>query len=86
LHLPYATVRRHLDQLVETGYLLRTDSGFLCTDQALQIPSMQDTSVMIGRRFISILARLAARGFPFDAPAKAYAVGRPPLLSFSGSA
>jgi hypothetical protein len=81
LHLPYTTVRRHLDGLLADGRLVRVEGGMLASDAALVDPAILEANIKLGRRMEVVLAKLAARGFPFDEPSRAYATGRPPLLA-----
>lgn len=73
------TTNRHLSAMTETGQLVRGAGGFRVNSLWLSHPAAQavtDASLQNVRR---LLGALAAQGFPFDDPARAYLSGRPPL-------
>lgn len=79
IDLPYPTVTRNIDRLVERGLIQRTGDG-------LQpgMPSTQRTEAQrsLSNRGRQLIGRLAHAGCPFDSPATAYIRNRPePLTS-----
>lgn len=73
------TTNRHLSAMIETGQLVRGAGGLRVNSLWLSHPAAQavtDASLQNIRR---LLGALAAQGFPFDDPARAYLSGRPPL-------
>ena len=73
------TAHRHLSAMTVTGQLVRTRGGFRVNSIWLSHPAAQavgDASLQNIRR---LLGGLAAQGFPFDEPARAYLAGRPPF-------
>lgn len=73
------TAHRHLLAMAATGQLVRDRSGFRVNGAWLAQPTsqaMNDASLQTVRR---LLRGLAAQGFPFDDPARAYLAARPPF-------
>lgn len=77
LGLPYSTMRRHVDSMLRCGILERKRRGLVAAESWLARPALiEDTRTVIDHTR-QIFARLAAAGFPFDAPASAYLTRQP---------
>ncbi|RYD51557.1 MAG: ArsR family transcriptional regulator [Sphingomonadales bacterium] len=80
--IPYSTVRRNLEAMVEEGRLIRTEDGYLTSMVWMQGRASAASGVQMATQVDRILGRMAAAGFPFDDPASAYRDGPPPFLNF----
>ncbi|WP_331026509.1 hypothetical protein [Sphingomonas sp.] len=74
-----ATASRHLAAMTATGQLVRGRGGFRVDAAWLAHPAAQAVSDASLRNIRRLLGALAAQGFPFDDPARAYLAARPPL-------
>lgn len=83
LAMPKATVRRRIDQMIEAGPIRQVGGkGLVVSEDWLATPGAIATSAMTWGNVRRLLAALATQGFPFDAPATAYKVGRPAFVPF----
>lgn len=73
------TAHRHLLAMTVTGQLVRTRGGFRVNSLWLSHPTAQAVTDASLRNIRRLLGALAAQGFPFDDPARAYLGARPPL-------
>lgn len=74
-----ATANRHLSAMTGTGQLVRVRGGFRVNGAWLAHPAAQAVSDASLQNIRRLLGGLAAQGFPFDDPARAYLAARPPL-------
>jgi len=74
-----ATANRHLSAMTATGQLVRGRGGFRLNGAWLAHPGAQAVSDASVQNIRRLLGGLAAQGFPFDDPARAYLAARPPL-------
>lgn len=74
-----ATASRHLSAMTETGQLVRGRGGFRVNGLWLAHPAAQAVSDASLQNIRRLLRGLAAQGFPFNDPARAYLAARPPL-------
>lgn len=79
LDLSNATASRHLAAMVESGQLERRPDGYVVRRAWLDDPAAQAVTQRSLQNVRRLLGVLAARGFPFDDPARAYLGPRPPL-------
>lgn len=82
LSIPGATVRRRVAGLVADGRVGRVAGGLVASEEWLNRPASVAISRASWHHIRRIMGRAAAHGFPFDAPARAYMRGRPPLVIF----
>lgn len=81
--MPYTTVRRHLEALVEAGQLVRAATGGYLVNMAwMQSAASAAAGIGMVVQLDRVLRQVAAAGFPFDDPASAYRRGAPILLEF----
>lgn len=73
------TAHRHLSAMTVTGQLVRTHGGFRVNGAWLADPTSQAVSDASLQNIRRLLGGLAAQGFPFDDPARAYLAARPPF-------
>ncbi|PKP92135.1 MAG: hypothetical protein CVT77_09955 [Alphaproteobacteria bacterium HGW-Alphaproteobacteria-16] len=79
LHLPYPTVTRNVDRLIQRGLVQRASDGLQPGMASTQWTEAQRSLANRGRQLIG---RLAQAGCPLDSPATAYIRHRPaPLTS-----
>lgn len=74
-----ATANRHLSAMLATGQLVRGRGGFRVNGLWLAQPAAQAVSDASLQNIRRLLGGLAAQGFPFDEPARAYLAARPPF-------
>lgn len=74
-----ATANRRLSRMARTGQLVRGRSGFRVNGRWLAHPASQAVSDASLQNIRRLLGGLAAQGFPFDEPARAYLAARPPF-------
>lgn len=74
-----ATANRHLSAMTGTGQLVRVRGGFRINGAWLAHPAAQAVSDASLQNIRRLLGGLAAQGFPFDDPARAYLAARPPV-------
>jgi len=82
LHLPYSTAQRRIAQIVAGGTVTKARSGLLPAQAWMNAPDVVAVSTSSFHNIRRILGVAAAAGFPFDNPASAYLVGRPPRAQF----
>jgi hypothetical protein len=73
------TASRHLSAMIESGQLVRGRGGFRVNGLWLAHPAAQAVSDASLQNIRRLLGGLAAQGFPFDDPGRAYLAARPPL-------
>lgn len=73
------TAHRHLSGMTLTGQLVRGRGGFRVNGAWLAHPATQAVSDASLQNVRRLFGGLAAQGFPFDDPARAYLAARPPL-------
>lgn len=73
------TAHRHLSAMLATGQLVRGRGGFRVNGAWLAHPAAQEVSDASLQNIRRLLGGLAAQGFPFDEPARAYLAARPPF-------
>ncbi len=72
LGTPYSTTRRHATAMLRSGVLARSRSGLLASESWMARPTLIQDSRTVLDHIRQIFGRLAAAGFPFDAPAAHY--------------
>lgn len=82
LGIPYSTARRHAEAMLRDGRMLRTPGGLMVSESWLAGPALLADREQTSEQGRAIFGRLAAGGFPFANPARAYIQERPPLLAF----
>lgn len=73
------TAHRHLLAMTVTGQLVRVRGGFCVNGAWFTDPTSQAVSDASLQNIRRLLGGLAAQGFPFDDPARAYLGARPPF-------
>lgn len=73
------TASRHLSAMLGTGQLVRGRGGFRINAPWLAHPAAQAVSDASLQNIRRLLGGLAAQGFPFDDPGRAYLAARPPF-------
>lgn len=73
------TAHRHLLAMTGTGQLVRSRGGFRVNGVWFAHPTSQAVSDASLQNIRRLLGGLAAQGFPFDEPARAYLAARPPF-------
>ncbi|MEH3048396.1 hypothetical protein [Sphingomonas adhaesiva] len=81
LGLSEATVRRRIDRLSE-GPLEAVDGGLVPREAWLSSPMAQEASTASYANLRRLMGTLAAQGFPFGDPTRAYRIRRPEPASF----
>lgn len=82
LCIPYSTVRRQMLSAIQAGKLVDRGGGVIVADAILAGPGVAAAGTAAAARTAALLGRLVAGGFPFDNPARAYAVGPLKLAVF----
>ncbi len=70
--MPDTSVRRHVVAMIAAGLVLRDHGGVVASQAWLDAPERVEVSLASLGHVNRILSRLAAEGFPFDHPARAY--------------
>lgn len=83
LGIAESTARRHVAGLLRSGTVQQVRAGLLANEQWMNTPPAVAISTASFHNIRRILNWLAARGFPFDAPATAYLRGRPDPAPFA---
>jgi len=73
------TASRHLSAMIDTGQLVRGRGGFRVNGAWLAHPAAQAVSDASLQNIRRLIGGLAAQGFPFADPARAYLAARPPF-------
>lgn len=81
--LPDTTVRRRVGVMVAEGKLIRKGSGVIISQAWMNDDACLATSLASYRNTRRLLERMATTGFPFQAPASAYVIGRPADMVFA---
>ncbi len=81
--LPDTTVRRRVGTMVSEGKLIRKGSGVVISQAWMNDEACMATSLASYRNTRRLLERMATTGFPFEAPASAYVMGRPADMVFA---
>ncbi|MFD1787944.1 hypothetical protein ACFSC3_10195 [Sphingomonas floccifaciens] len=84
LGLAETTVRRRVGRLIRPGgSMVRVRSGLMVSQEFLKTSTAAATTAATLEHVRREIRKAVARGFPIDAPSRAYAVGRPAETPFA---
>lgn len=83
LHLPYATVRRHVEAMVAKGLVRARDGGYMVERAAVETETYVNLGLLAARNAMTAIERLARCGFDVTQPTR-HALGTlPEPISFA---